>query len=208
MNILKPKNNLDISREDMPQIKSKYIDHYIEWLENNGILVKEKVLTANKLKPAQDEINKDKIKEMSKDIDNIVEKPLVISNDRYILDGLHRWATLYNKYDRFPVKVLKVGLPFKKLINITKNYEHAKFEHITESKMKLKNILELTKKKRYHEPGLLPNGYEQENEVAPPGREDQIKKLKKVYKGKDPSVPYKIAWAQHEKNGKPDWEIK
>jgi len=33
-------------------------------------------------------------------------------------------------------------------------------------------------------------------EEAPPGREKQVKKLKKVFKGKDESIPYKIAWSQ------------
>ena len=35
-------------------------------------------------------------------------------------------------------------------------------------------------------------------EVAPPGRENQIKKLKKKF-GADSDIPYKIAWSQHNK---------
>ena len=38
-------------------------------------------------------------------------------------------------------------------------------------------------------------------EEAPPGREKQVKKLKKKF-GK--SGAYAIAWAQHNKHGKPD----
>ncbi len=40
-----------------------------------------------------------------------------------------------------------------------------------------------------------------QNEKAPPGREDQVKALKKKFK--DKSAPYAIAWAQHNKHGKP-----
>ena len=36
------------------------------------------------------------------------------------------------------------------------------------------------------------------SEVAPPGREKQILKLKKKF-GKDSDIPYKIAWSQHNK---------
>tara|TARA_E500000178_G_scaffold89293_1_gene88189 strand:+ start:6762 stop:7643 length:882 start_codon:yes stop_codon:yes gene_type:complete len=36
---------------------------------------------------------------------------------------------------------------------------------------------------------------------APPGREKQVKKLKKKFD--DPGAPYAIAWAQHNKHGKP-----
>ena len=35
-------------------------------------------------------------------------------------------------------------------------------------------------------------------EVAPPGREKQIKKLKKKF-GADSDIPYRIAWSQHNK---------
>jgi len=38
-------------------------------------------------------------------------------------------------------------------------------------------------------------------EKAPPGREKQVKKLKKKFD--DPGAPYAIAWAQHNKHGKP-----
>ena len=39
------------------------------------------------------------------------------------------------------------------------------------------------------------------NEDAPPGREKQVKALKKKFK--DKGAPYAIAWAQHNKHGKP-----
>ena len=42
------------------------------------------------------------------------------------------------------------------------------------------------------------------NEKAPPGREKQVKALKKKFD--DPSAPYAIAWAQHNKRGKPKKE--
>ena len=47
----------------------------------------------------------------------------------------------------------------------------------------------------------------EKKEVSPPGREDQVKKLKKIKpKAKDGTKlnPYAIAWAQHNKHGKPD----
>ena len=40
------------------------------------------------------------------------------------------------------------------------------------------------------------------SEIAPPGREKQVKALKKKFD--DPSAPYAIAWAQHNKHGKPN----
>ena len=60
-----------------------------------------------------------------------------------------------------------------------------------------------------HKPGIGPNnrfdfknkGNNRGNEEAPPGREKQVKKLKKKF-GK--SGAYAIAWAQHNKHGKPN----
>ena len=40
------------------------------------------------------------------------------------------------------------------------------------------------------------------NEIAPPGREKQVKALKKKFD--DKGAPYAIAWAQHNKHGKPN----
>ena len=42
------------------------------------------------------------------------------------------------------------------------------------------------------------------DEEAPPGREKQVKALKKKFK--DKGAPYAIAWAQHNKHGKPKKE--
>ena len=39
-------------------------------------------------------------------------------------------------------------------------------------------------------------------EKAPPGREKQVRKLKKKFD--DPSVAYAIAWSQHNKHGLPE----
>ncbi len=42
--------------------------------------------------------------------------------------------------------------------------------------------------------------YRKTVEKAPPGREKQVKALKKKFD--DPSAPYAIAWAQHNKKKK------
>ena len=62
-----------------------------------------------------------------------------------------------------------------------------------------------------HKPGVGPNnrydfknkGNNRANEKAPPGREDQVKALKKKF-GK--SGAYALAWAQHNKHGRPKKE--
>ena len=48
---------------------------------------------------------------------------------------------------------------------------------------------------------ILDKKNKKKEEDAPPGREKQVKKLKKKFD--DPGAPYAIAWAQHNKHGKP-----
>jgi hypothetical protein len=48
---------------------------------------------------------------------------------------------------------------------------------------------------------ILDKKNNKKEEDAPPGREKQVKKLKKKFD--DPGAPYAIAWAQHNKGGKP-----
>jgi hypothetical protein len=48
---------------------------------------------------------------------------------------------------------------------------------------------------------ILDKTNNKKQEDAPPGREKQVKKLKKKFD--DPGAPYAIAWAQHNKHGKP-----
>lgn len=62
------------------------------------------------------------------------------------------------------------------------------------------------KLKKYYDEELLKSDDDNEmiekdiEEISPPGREKQVKKLKKVFKGKDKAIPYKIAWSQHKKS--------
>ena len=59
----------------------------------------------------------------------------------------------------------------------------------------------LNKRVNEVEKELAKENRKETNEKAPPGREDQVKKLKTKFK--DKSAPYAIAWAQHNKHGKP-----
>ena len=59
----------------------------------------------------------------------------------------------------------------------------------------------LSKRVNEVEKELAKENRKEVDEKAPPGREDQVKALKKKFK--DKSAPYAIAWAQHNKHGKP-----
>lgn len=92
------KGTKNIPRRLMPQIyNAKMFSKKIK--KRYGIKTRKRMVRAKNLKPAQNEINK-------KIVDNLIDKmkkygehknPIVISKDKYIVDGHHRWAA-YKKF--------------------------------------------------------------------------------------------------------------
>jgi hypothetical protein len=164
LGVAHPQDSLKLSRDYMPQIKGDQVDAYVEWLQDNGIIVKLKAIPARMLKPAQGEINKAKVQKMKSNLKDIRDKALVISNDKYIVDGLHRWTALNDHDPRIPIKVYQVGLPFHELVKVSRGFKGAEFESVKENRnTKLAHILDETRKKKcYQEPGLIPQGYDYE----------------------------------------------
>ena len=88
----------NIPRRLMPQIyNAKTFSKKIK--KRYGIKTRKAMVRAKNLKPAQNEINKEIV-------DNLIDKmkkygehknPIVISKDKYIVDGHHRWAA-YKKF--------------------------------------------------------------------------------------------------------------
>lgn len=90
----------EIPRDEMPQIKSTNVDNFRKWIKKQyNIASKLKHVPANMLAPTQKEVNMDKVTWMmqNKSPEKLGSKPLMVSNDLYILDGHHRWyAIVYN----------------------------------------------------------------------------------------------------------------
>ena len=92
------KGTRNIPRRLMPQIyNAKKFSNVIK--KRYGIKTRKTTVRAKNLKPSQNEINGDIV-------DNVIEKikskkehknPIVISKDKYIVDGHHRWAA-YKKF--------------------------------------------------------------------------------------------------------------
>lgn len=125
------KNTLNISRRDMPQIKKDFIPDFIKSLKSNGIDVSKRNITVDSLKPTQNEINLDKVKEKYEKFVNGKEpKPFIVSYDNYILDGHHQLFALKTLDASMKVPCFYVGVKMKDLLNYAHKFPRTTYKTI------------------------------------------------------------------------------
>lgn len=112
----------NIERSYMPQISGDKFKEFSEYIKSQGIAVASKALDTDKLNFAQCTFNKDKIL----NLDTAKTKPVLVSNDGYILDGNHRVLSnlLTNKQKTECVIYHK---PFDELLPILKSFHGTEF---------------------------------------------------------------------------------
>ena len=127
-------NSLNIPRSKMPQIKSTDVRDFIKFLKNKGIAVSSKPFLVNSIKMTQRDINKDKVKSLMQSDKSSLAKPVIISSDRYILDGHHRVLALYNIDKNFKLNTIYVDIPIEQLLTISHEYPKSFTKNIVENK--------------------------------------------------------------------------
>lgn len=127
-------DHMGISRSDMPQIERKYIGEFVEQLRAIGVSVVSRQIRISFLRPTQNEINRSKVEKKIKDFTEKGEspKPLIISNDSYILDGHHQWAALSDIDPGTLVDCLVVDLPMTRLLDIAHTFHRVGYKSIEE----------------------------------------------------------------------------
>lgn len=118
------KGNLGLPRIKMPQITEDVIPDFVEYLkEEEGINARKKTVPMSTLKATQREINADKAEAIAQKMmkGNFPPNPaIIISKDKHILDGHHRWAagllTKARTGKDVKVDVIEVGLPIRDLL--------------------------------------------------------------------------------------------
>ena len=110
-----PSMTLGISRDKMPQVKSKDYDELIKHLNKNGVRVTKKSVKASTLKATQKDFNVDKIVGAISKIKTIgTAKPLIVSSDNYIIDGHHRRLAAKNVGDS--ISIMQSNVKVKELL--------------------------------------------------------------------------------------------
>lgn len=121
-----------IQREDMPQVRRKDMEDYIDFLRDKEISVFPLSVKVSELKNTQTQLNRSHIQKFIDDPEKIKTKPVIISKDYYILDGHHRANALFNTDSSSDIDVLQVGLSIDNLIDVTKEFDKVEYQDITE----------------------------------------------------------------------------
>jgi len=124
---------LGLSRADLPQVKSGDMDNFREWLQEQGVESFKSSMEVGELNPIQKEINLEKIQSMMEkhaagEIDLVTGKPVMVTEDEYIIDGHHRWFALRELDETNEMETINIKLPVKKLLKIVKDYPKVSYK--------------------------------------------------------------------------------
>lgn len=117
--LILPEPEMNIAREEMPQIAGKDLDEFLDWLRDQGVKCVRRRVKPETLKACQGEFNVDKIKSLLGRPND--DKPVVVSSDGYVMDGNHRWAAALNS-KATNLLIVRVDLPILDLLSFGRRY--------------------------------------------------------------------------------------
>jgi hypothetical protein len=107
-----------LARSFMPQIDD--IDDFLSHIKEKGIESSLKTLDPDELKSTQQDFDANKVFKMMQDKGE--RKPIITSNDGYVLDGHHRWLDAANKLEKIDCHVCNCSI--LELLHHAKRYTH------------------------------------------------------------------------------------
>lgn len=142
INLIRGVKTLGFARKDMPQIND--LRGFLKSLKKDGVSHEKAIISPYGLKPTQKSISSGKVDAFK---DDVMNKPVVVAKGGNIVDGHHRWAkaVMDDKIDK--LKIVKVDMPAKTLINKAHEYNLVKkafldeLEKISLSKNKIINAV-------------------------------------------------------------------
>jgi len=131
LKIEKP-NSVDtkgLKRSQMPQIHKDDYNEFIDYLKDNGAEFTKQTMPAKQLKATQGEFSdKGVMKQIGKQMRGEPRKPVIASQDNFIIDGHHRWLVAWNTKDS--VDVFKVNMDADKLLELVKKFPKTTYKDI------------------------------------------------------------------------------
>jgi hypothetical protein len=137
-NIIYPKNSLGLYRHEMPQVRSHYIEDFLDTLKEDNIGYGYSIVDAKNLKPTQKEINMDRVDKITEDL--VDSKYVILSSDNYVLDGHHRWK--WAEMNDKEIKALRIDLPIRDLLDYLNDYHLTEYSDINTRKMEFGGSVE------------------------------------------------------------------
>jgi hypothetical protein len=113
--------SLGISREDMPQIPANKIEEFLSYLKEVGCDYERTTKKASELTPSQNELDTEKADKIWSD--GKVDMPIIISLDRYVLDGHHRWFAAKRNDPNYELNCIMLSSNAKPALEIMHDFE-------------------------------------------------------------------------------------
>ena len=120
----RPKKSLGISRRDMPQIEDEYQGKFLDYLNLKNIGYSKELKTVSDLKPSQNEMSVSASRNLIGT--EKIKKPLIVSNDGYVIDGHHRWLANMISDEEREVEVISIDMDAESLIREMKKFPRVK----------------------------------------------------------------------------------
>ena len=118
-----------LKRSEMPQVHKDHYPALIDYLQDNGAEFTKQTMPAKELKAVQGEFSDAGVmKQIRKQMAGEPRKPIIASQDNYIIDGHHRWLVAWNTRDS--VDVFKVNMNADKLLKLLKEFPHTTYKDI------------------------------------------------------------------------------
>ena len=118
-----------VKRAEMPQIHKNDYNEFIDYLKDNGAEFTKQTMPAQQLKATQGEFSdKGVMKQIRKQMAGEPRKPIIASQDNFIIDGHHRWLVAWNTKDS--VDVFKVNMDADKLLALVKKFPKTTYKDI------------------------------------------------------------------------------
>lgn len=123
------RGTLGVERADMPQLDKDAWARLVDSAKKDGVGFAETEISPGELKATQGEINAVKVLGMAEAMK--AGKTLgggnpIVSSDGYVLDGHHRWAASWLTGRGAKMKVTRVDLPIRKLLDYSERFSSAK----------------------------------------------------------------------------------
>src|SRR5262252_1900448 len=119
-----PGIGIEIPREQMPQIAASDLPRLETWLRGRGVPAAHATAGAASLAPTQSRFKQSKVDAMG---DGVLDDPIIVSQDNYVLDGTHRWVRAWQSDPTTPLPVLRVGLPVRDAVSLLRSFPLADY---------------------------------------------------------------------------------
>lgn len=148
-------SNDGVARNRLPQIPKEEIPDFIRYLQTlslpdgrydfnvgvtSDVAVTAARLAAKLLKPIQKNVDKEKVRGMVQNFNQIKNDVLIVSQDNEILDGHHRWLAIMEKNPNHLIRIIRVQLPIKRLVQAAHDFEGSHIRKLGEM-IKLTNLI-------------------------------------------------------------------